>query len=268
MNILVTGGSGFIGRNLAKALKNNHNVFTPNSKELDLTDSNKVDNYFRTKHFDWVIHCAIKGGRRNIKDSPFTTYDNLKMFFNLMNNRSRFEKLINFTSGADFDRRTDVTSNKNNLFTSFPVDYYGISKNIISRILHNSPHYNFRVFGTFGVDEDDERFIKKSILNAKKGETIIVHQDRFFDYIYIEDLVNVVKYYIDNPKVTLDIDLDLVYYQKVKLSDIAKLIPGFNRIVLQDDTPGKSYTGSIVGIKTDIELIGLEEGIKRVYNAL
>ena len=35
MKILITGGSGFIGRNLIKSLKEDNEVFYPNSKELD-----------------------------------------------------------------------------------------------------------------------------------------------------------------------------------------------------------------------------------------
>jgi dTDP-4-dehydrorhamnose reductase len=64
MKILVTGGSGFIGRSLIKALKEEHDIFSPSSKELDLTSSEAVDKYLRNKYFDWVIHCAIEGGRR------------------------------------------------------------------------------------------------------------------------------------------------------------------------------------------------------------
>ena len=39
MKILITGGSGFIGRSLIKAFKEDYDVFAPSSKELDLTNS-------------------------------------------------------------------------------------------------------------------------------------------------------------------------------------------------------------------------------------
>ena len=268
MKILITGGNGFVGRNLVKALKQEHEVFSPSSQELDLTDKDAVDKYLRTKYFDWVIHCAIRGGTRADQDSPYTTYNNLKMFFNLMNNKDRFGKLINFASGAEFDRTTNIDSVSNDLLSSYPVDYYGMAKNIISRIVQTTFHYNFRIYGVFGIDENETRFIKASIRNIKEGKPIEIHQDKFFDFFYIDDLINVVKYYVNNPTYPLDNNLDLVYQSKLKLSDIAQLIPGQNEIKFKYKTKGKSYTGSNLGIPLDIELIGLEEGIKRVYNAL
>lgn len=274
MKILITGGNGFIGRNLIKALQKDHQIFSPSSSELDLTNSDKVDKYLRNKYFDFVIHCAIKGGRRTKEDSPYVTYDNLKMFFNLLKNKDRFRYLINFASGAEFDRRTEVNSTTNSLLDSYPIDYYGMSKNIISRIIENSIEdcYNFRVYGVFGVDEQDNRFIKKSILNCKKGEPIVVHQDRFFDYFYIKDLVNVIKYWVENPVSQLESTIDLVYQTKHKLSDIAKIINNISsnksKIIIGDQNKGLAYTGNNIGINVNFDLVGLEEGIKQVYNEL
>ena len=68
MKILITGGSGFIGRSLIKALNQEHEVFSPSSQELDLTNSYDVEKYLQNKYFDWVIQCAIKGGKRTSED--------------------------------------------------------------------------------------------------------------------------------------------------------------------------------------------------------
>ena len=155
MKILITGGSGFIGRSLIKALKEEYDVFSPSSKELDVTNSYDVKKYLQNKYFDWVIHCAIDGGKRTIEDKEDVAYNNIKMFFNLMNNKDRFGKLINFASGAEFDRTTAINNNTNNLKNSYPTDPYGMSKNIISRIINDSLNcYNFSVYGVFGEDED------------------------------------------------------------------------------------------------------------------
>ncbi len=272
MKILITGGNGFVGRNLIKSLKEDHEVFFPNSKELDLTNSESVDNYFRTKYFDWVIHCAIKGGKRIKEDSLDITYKNLSMFFNLMRNRDRYDKLINFSTGAEFDRSKDITGD-NDVNNYFPLDCYGLSKNVISRILKiNSTAYNLRIYGVFGIDEEPDRFFRSNILRSKSGDPIEIYQDRYFDFIYIEDLILVIKHYLTTKKELLSIELDLVYPYKNKLSDIAALFPGLNQIQIQSSKRDKSYLGSAVkNISTldpNLNFIGLKEGIKKIYDAL
>tara|TARA_E500000318_G_C3396030_1_gene147898 strand:+ start:209 stop:541 length:333 start_codon:yes stop_codon:yes gene_type:complete len=110
MKILITGGNGFVGRNLIKILEKDYDIYSPSSSQLDLTDEKSVEEYLRNKFFDVVIHCAIKGGRRNVQDTAFTLQDNLKMFFNLMNNKDRFDRFINFSSGADWEDEGEYIS--------------------------------------------------------------------------------------------------------------------------------------------------------------
>jgi hypothetical protein len=66
--------------------------------------------------------------------------------------------------------------------------------------------------------------------------------------------------------------MDLVYQQKYKLTDIGNMINNLSaykvNVEASDYREASSYLGSNLGIPLDIELIGLEEGIKRVYNAL
>jgi UDP-glucose 4-epimerase len=274
MKILVTGGNGFIGRNLVKSLKKDYEVYTPTSSQLDLTDEKLVEEYLRNKFFDVVIHCAIKGGRRNIQDSAFTLQDNLKMFFNLMNNKDRFDRFITFASGADFDKTQNVNNNNHNLKESYPINPYDMSKNIISRILKEcSRCYNFRIYGAFGIDEAEDRFILSNVKRYKNQEPIQIHKNRYWDFIYIKDLVNIVKYYIDNPTLDLDNEMDLVYQDLLSLKDIGEIINNLDRhkveIKLDNNSRDLDYLGNkSIGINLPIELIGLKKGIEEIYNAV
>jgi nucleoside-diphosphate-sugar epimerase len=277
MKILITGGSGFVGRNLIKALNKDYDVYSPSSSELDLTDAQQVTTYLQNKYFDVVIHCAIRGGRRLQPDTAVDMYENLSMYFHLMDNRDRFGKFFNFASGAEFDRRKGVypISRNNQLNTSWPIDYYGMSKNIISRLLKTDKQsYNFRIYGVFGTDEDDSRFIKSSLLKIKQNLPIEIHQDKLMDFIHIDDLISIIKYYLSNPEYPLDSEVELVYSQKYTLSRLATLIKEITEsqvsININSETKGGSYIGSGIGVD-DIVMFnveGLKAGIKKVWNEL
>ena len=108
------------------------------------------------------------------------------MFFNLMNNKNRFDRLINFSSGADFDKTKNININNHSLEKSYPIRPYDMSKNIISRILKScSRCYNFRIYGVFGIDEAEDRFITSNIKRFKTHNDIVIHKNRYWDFFYI-----------------------------------------------------------------------------------
>lgn len=270
MKILITGSEGYLGRNISLELKKKHTIYEPKRAQLDFTDSKKVENYFKDNFFDWVIHCAIIGGRRLDKDDPNTTYNNLKMFFNIMRNKKNFSNLINFSSGAEFDRLSSVDHKSNNLDDSFPLDYYGMSKNIISRIIKGHPYTNLRLYGLFGPDEDDDRFIKMCINRSKSAQKLVINNDKFFDFFYVKDLIEILKQIISGKFKLNNHDLDLVYNDKFKLSQIASFInelSGNKSEILIQDYSSKSYTGTYNRSLESINLIGLKGGIKEVLSS-
>ena len=228
MNILITGGNGFIARNIYKRIKHNHNVFLTNRQTLNVLSREEVDKFFDANQIDVVIHTAVSGGNRVKQDDVYALINNLIMFDNLAHNKHKFGYLIHFGSGAEFDRRTDIASAKENQ-DSCPVDYYGLSKKIIKRQIDKIENfYNLRIFGCFGTDETETRFIKSAITNVKKGNPIVIHQNRYMDFIYVEDLCNVVQYYIENvSKKHLAKDVNLCYNNTKSLLDVANKINQF-----------------------------------------
>lgn len=266
MRIFITGGGGFLGKSLVRELSEEHEIFNPSSQELDLINESEVDKYFINKNFDWVIHCAIRGGRRKENDSKIILSENILMYYNLMRNKSKFNGFINFSSGAELDRSTNIEGTNNNPKYYFPKDYYGISKNIISRLsISEKNFFNLRVYGLFGPNESNDRFISTCIRKINNNEKIEIFQDKLFDFFYINDLIFIVKKIIYSDKYINKNNLDIVYKEKYLLSDIAKLIMKKmnvdNEIGIQKQLIGLSYIGKYDLIFDNYNFKGLENGI-------
>ena len=88
MKVLLTGGSGFIGRNLAEYLGERYSIAAPTSAELNLLDESCVRDYLRAGHFDVVVHTATTRSNRRMGAAPDLLDRNCRMFFNLARSRS------------------------------------------------------------------------------------------------------------------------------------------------------------------------------------
>ncbi|HMK48183.1 MAG TPA: NAD-dependent epimerase/dehydratase family protein [Methanocella sp.] len=200
--ILVTGGSGFIGGNLISRFRDSrYNVIAPGHRELDLLSQDDVDRFFREHIGDCVIHCANVGGNRKTPDARDVVGRNLRMYCNIARNSSRFERLIHFGSGAEYDKGRALRNIGEGAFGErIPLDEYGFSKYLISRQIEASEGaVCLRLFGVFGPGEDFEyKFISNAILKNLIGMPIRIMQNVYFDWLYVEDLMDVTRYFLEN----------------------------------------------------------------------
>lgn len=278
MNILITGGSGFVGRNIARVLRERgHKVLTPTHQELDFTDLGSVFTYQTTHWYDVIIHCAVKGHFGEVKHQDLV--DNIKMFENLAMIDDRFVPIIIIGSGAEFDRRFSIdVMEEDQIFNAWPVDLYGLSKNIIARRTLSKEigfPYIIRLFGCFGSDEPEFRFIKRSILRLREGLPIEIEQNRKMDFFFVDDVASVIDHIFGHHD--MDSNMNLVYFQssdhRHSLVDIAEIICAKmkvpSNIVIKNKDMGHSYTGCANKLDSEhIKFIGLEEGIQRMVNEI
>jgi len=254
MNILITGGNGYIAGSLYEELKNKHNVITINRDDFDLTNRNLTDKFFKDKYFDVVLHTAISGGSRLRKDTEDVLDENLIMYYNLLANKSKYKKFINIGSGAELFAQQEP---------------YGLSKHVISYSMRNKANFhNVRIFAVFDENELDSRFIKSSILKYLNNQPIEIHQNKLMDFFYMKDLITLMEYCIgadDLPK-----EINCSYRNIYYLKDIAKIINtmGENKVPIKviNKKEGIGYVGNFTNL--GIEYIGLEQGIENVYNKL
>ena len=255
MNILITGGNGYIAKSLILGL-GDYNITSITRNDFDLTDRISTDIWFKEKHFDVVIHTAVEGGSRLKQDSSSIFYNNLQMFYNLYYNKSHFDKFIYFGSGAELEN---------------PSDPYGLSKKIINDFIKNEHgFFNIRIFGVFDENELNTRFIKSNIKKYISKKPIIVHQNKYMDFFYMEDLVKIVReYIIGNAYHSLSKITECSYREKFTLLDIAYFINELGTykvpVKLLDSSKSKDYIGETT---PNLSLVGLKKGIQNVYSKL
>jgi len=268
MKILVIGSNSF----LAKEIKDyfyDKNFLYVSRKDLDLENKQLVDSFFYKNYYDVVINTSAVGGKREITDDFNVLNSNLTMFNNLLNNRKKFNKLFLFCSGAAFDRSLDIFDLKEEeIFLKNPKDYYGLSKNIISReALKHENIYTFRIFGCFGKHELETRFIKSSLNRLKNNQDILIEKDKYMDYISSADLCKVLDYYIKND--SLKKDINVTYSEKIKLSEIGRKIIDFKKssqnVIIQGKDLDFSYTGNNNRLSSiNLKLDGLDNSLRNL----
>jgi len=258
MNVLITGDRGYIGSSLARALRGVFNVTSINRDIVDLTNRKQVQDFFNGKSFDVVIHTAIEGGHRLVRDTEKVTHNNLLMFYNILENKNHFGKLIHFSSGGE-------------KYTDTP---YGLSKNIITRLVDTiDGFFNLKLFGVFDENELSTRFIKSNLQRYISGNNMVIHKNKFMDFFYMADLVEVVKYYVATDVSQLLKDIDCVYSKKFTLKDIVEIINScgnYNvRIDVEDIELDDSYIGNSANInKLPLKIGNLINGINNTYKKL
>jgi GDP-L-fucose synthase len=273
--ILVTGGSGFIGRNILESyLNDKYDLFAPARAELDCSNDESVQQYFSNRKFDVVIHAAIKPGHRNAADKTGLLYINSRMMFNLLKQHHKWGKLLNMGSGAIYDMKHYQPKMKESYFgTYIPVDEHGYTKYIFGKLLPNlDAVYDLRIFGIFGKYEDYTiRFISNAITKAVFDLPVTLQQNRKFDYLYINDLMPVLEHFIEqDPK---DKAFNITPDKAVELLEIAKIVKKISGkqmdIQVAKEGYGSEYSGDNSLLRHEIKQLQftpIEKSVAELYD--
>ena len=274
MVVFITGGSGFIGRNLVESLKGKYEILSPSRQELDLLDEQAVREYFIKHHIDVVVHSATTPGHRNAKPIADLAVRNQKMFFGLARNRDQYGKMIFLSSGAVYDMRHYRPKMKEEYFdTHMPVDEHGFSKYVCAKYIEKADRIlELRLFGVFGKYEDYEiRFISNAICKTIMGLPITIKQNRRFDYLYVDDLATVVDHFIVHDakyqtyNVTPDHAIDLY-----SLAEMVREISGNQtNTLIKEEGWGLEYSGDNRRLRESLphlHLTPLSRSIRSLYS--
>jgi UDP-glucose 4-epimerase len=204
LKVLITGGSGFIGRNLAAQYAGRHEIAAPARAELDLLDADAVRRYLACHRFDAVIHAATERSNRGMNPRPDLLDRNCRMFFNLARNEQSFGRMFFFSSGAVYGRTHWQPRMPEEYFDAHvPDDDYGFSKYICAKAIGRMDRiHELRLFGVFGPYEDwHVRFLSNACARAVWDLPIVIRQNVRFDYLDVEDLGWILESFLrSNPR--------------------------------------------------------------------
>jgi len=252
--ILLTGGSGFIGKNLQEYLKDKFCVFAPTHPELDLINAHSVNKYIFDHDIDVIINFAAYGiyGAK-IQD---IVSRNLRIFFNIVHNLDKVERVIHLGSGAEYDRSRSIVKIKEEDFgQKIPGDDYGFYKYICSKYIGKSDKIvSLRLFSVYGKYDADFKFISNAIIKNLLKQDIIINQNVVFSHLFIEDLMSILNYFILNkPKFK---SYNIVPDQSIDLITICNIINEISdyksKIIVLKRGLNNEYTGDNSRLRDEI----------------
>ena len=274
MNIFITGSNGFIGKHLVEYLKlkySSYTLFAPSSKELNLCNEQDVDKYILSNNIDTIIHLANRGGGRDTIDMKNVTEYNLRMFFNIAKHEKNVKKIISFGSGAEYSKHKPITEVKeDDYLKEIPKDEYGFYKWVTSKYIKRSENIvQLRIFGCYGEYEDYRyKFISNAIVKNLLHLPIAIYKNVYFDYIYINDLLKIIDWFIHN-------DSKYKIYnattgKKIDLTTLAKFINEVSdfksKIRILNDGLNNEYTSNNDRLMSElnIDFTSHKEAIKKM----
>ncbi len=262
LKILITGANSFIGKSIIELLSKDKYIIIPKThQELDLENTQQVDEFFKNNSIDYVIHTATVGGGKR-EDNANIFYRNVTMFENLIGHKDKYKLMITFGSGAEF-------------VNSFPLNFYALGKKYMTQkiLQENLNCVNLRLWGCFGKYEENDRFIKANMLRYKNKEPMIVNINKSMSFFYVNDLIPVIEYYLTMQGLPIVKEIDMCYevnaYTLIGICHIINKLNNYKvKIKLGQLESDSSYMGYSSLFLSNFKFIGLEQGIKQMWNEI
>lgn len=212
--VLITGGSGFIGANLARRLlqdgqeihlllRRGYHPWRIESiradvhlHEVDLNDPEALTHNVRNIRPDWVFHLAVHGAYSWQTNLNQIMQTNISGTVNLLEAclKIGFEAFINTGSSSEYGFKDHAPSE---MELPEPNSYYAVAKAAAtlfccyisrSRRVHVP---TLRLYSIYGPYEDAQRLMPTLILNGLRCDLPpLVNPNTTRDYVYIEDAID------------------------------------------------------------------------------
>lgn len=223
MKILITGGTGLVGRNFYEtSLNMDYQVFAPSSKELNLLSFSSTMAWFKKNKIDLIIHAAgfVGGIEANIRSQSEFLIKNSDMARNLFSvaNENGVTKAINLGSSCMYPKDAINPLRENQILNGNlePTNEgYALGKIYaykLCQFLSEAKTVNYKtvvpcnLFGKYDTYDDSRSHMIPAVI--KKIHYAKVHKLRSVDiwgdskarreFMDVRDLVNFLFYAVDN----------------------------------------------------------------------
>ena len=294
MKILITGGSGMVGRELIKLIPN---AYYPSSSELDLTNPAKVKEYLDTESFDYVVHLAAYVGSLHDNIDNRTLYFDKNILMNTIITKCAYDSgvknFLGILSTCIYpDNNSSFPIKENTLHDGPPHEdlmSYAYAKRCHAVQLNAYKesfcvNYNYLIpcnlYGFVSNTHKGRSHLVNDLIHKiitakeKNANHIILFGDGspLRQFMYAGDLAIVIKRYIYEehnssfnvaPMINLTVD---------EIAKIALRACNADHISIKYDPskPNGQFrkdvcTQALIRSMPDIDFLGLEEGIKKIY---
>jgi UDP-glucuronate 4-epimerase len=224
MNILVTGGAGFIGSHLiTRLLKENHNVIVVDNLneyysvslkkdrlnlfldkikfyKIDISVKDELEKVFRENKIDKICHLAAQAGVRYSLENPFVYGDsNYIGTLNILEFAKRYNvnHIVFASTSSTYGKNKEMPFKEEDRVDN-PISIYSASKRACELLAYS--YYElfkinttclrfFTVYGTWGRPDMALFKFTKNILEEKPID-IYNNGDMKRDFTYVEDIVD------------------------------------------------------------------------------
>ena len=138
--MVVTGGAGFLGRHVARKLKERgcRDIFVPRSRDCDLVRTEAVHKLYADAKPDIVVHLAARVGGigANMRNPGSFFYENLMMGVQLMEQGRlhAIEKFVAIGTVCAYPKFTPVPFSEDDIWNGYPEETnapYGLAKKML-----------------------------------------------------------------------------------------------------------------------------------------
>jgi len=304
MNILVTGGAGFIGSALVQKLADKaenfivvlDNLLTGKKSNIpksnhdniifikgDVNSRDDINSIILSYKFDYVFHYAAVVGVKRTLSNPVLVFRDIEGIKNILNlSKNTGIKRIYYASSSEvYGEPVEIPQNENTtpLNSRLP---YALVKNVSEGLLrayyqeYGLEYTIFRYFNTYGPTQTTDFVIPKFIDKALKNKDITVYGDgnQSRTFMYINDNIDATlsvfyKNLVVNDVINVGSDIE------ISIMDLAKKIINITNSKSKIVNLPPLKEGDMKKRKPDIskmkkifnrELISIDEGIELMLN--